>query len=230
MKHATKPVTATITKPTVRAKRASSVIVLTLRLGQEAKCFNRCVLVASGPAGPQSPDVTHLRGEHRSKGCSGVPTTNEDEIRALLLGRQFAEAFDLAMATCGDWILGLAISILGDRSAAEDAVQNVMIRIWRALPQFRGDASISTWIYSITRNRCLTVLKHRRGEPISLDDPESRESAANLAAVQPHIGRISRLPEWLDFVAAGAVLAFAGGLAWQAGLFAAVVSALSLSP
>jgi anti-sigma factor RsiW len=44
------------------------------------------------------------------------------------------------------------------------------------------------------------------------------------------IGRISRLPEWLDFVAAGAVLAFAGGLAWQAGLFAAVVSALSLSP
>jgi hypothetical protein len=38
------------------------------------------------------------------------------------------------------------------------------------------------------------------------------------------------LPEWLDFVAAGAMIAFAGGLAWQAGLFAAVVSALSLSP
>ena len=114
-----------------------------------------------------------------------MPTTNEDEIRALLLGRRFAEAFELAMATCGDRMLGLAISILGDRSAAEDAVQDVMIRIWRALPQFRGDASISTWIYSITRNRCLTVLKQRRGEPVSLDDPESREAAANVAAVQP---------------------------------------------
>jgi RNA polymerase sigma-70 factor, ECF subfamily len=66
--------------------------------------------------------------------------------------------------------------------AAEDAVQDVMIRIWRALPQFRGDASISTWIYSITRNRCLTVLKQRRVEPISLDDPESREAAAHVAA------------------------------------------------
>ena len=44
------------------------------------------------------------------------------------------------------------------------------------------------------------------------------------------IGRISRLPEWLDFVAAGAVLAFAGGLVWQAGLVAAVVSAFSLWP
>lgn len=114
-----------------------------------------------------------------------MPTTNEDEIRALLPGRQFAKAFELAMATYGDRMLGLAISILGDRAAAEDAMQDVMIRIWRALPQFRGDASISTWIYSITRNRCLTVLKQRRGEPISLDDPESREAAANVAAVQP---------------------------------------------
>ena len=89
------------------------------------------------------------------------------------------------MATYGDRILGLTISILGDRPTAEDAVQDVMIRIWRALPQFRGDASISTWIYAITRNRCLTILKQRRGEPISLDDPQSREAAANLAAVEP---------------------------------------------
>jgi anti-sigma factor RsiW len=53
-----------------------------------------------------------------------------------------------------------------------------------------------------------------------------RESVAHA---EP-IGRISRLPEWLDFVAAGALLAFAGGLVWQAGVFAAVVNALSLSP
>jgi RNA polymerase sigma-70 factor (ECF subfamily) len=114
-----------------------------------------------------------------------VPKTNEDEIRAHLLGRRFAEAFELAISTYGDRMLALAISILGDRAEAEDAVQDVMIRIWRALPQFRGDAAISTWIYSITRNRCLTVLKQRRGEPISLDDPESREAAANVAAVPP---------------------------------------------
>ena len=114
-----------------------------------------------------------------------MPRTTEDEIRALLLGRRLAEAFELAISTYGDRMLALAISILGDRAEAEDAVQDVMIRIWKALPQFRGDAAISTWIYSITRNRCLTVLKQRRGEPISLDDPDSREAAANVAAVQP---------------------------------------------
>ena len=114
-----------------------------------------------------------------------MPRTTEDEIRALLLGRRFAEAFELAASTYGDRILALAISILGDRAEAEDAVQDVLIRIWRALPQFRGDASISTWIYSITRNRCLTILKQRRGEPVSLDAPESREAAEHVAAKQP---------------------------------------------
>jgi RNA polymerase sigma-70 factor (ECF subfamily) len=110
-----------------------------------------------------------------------VPTTSEDEIRALLRRQQVGQAFELAMSVYGDRMLGLAVSILGDRSAAEDAVQDVMIRIWRALPQFRGDAAISTWIYSITRNRCLTILKQRRGEPVSLDAPESREAAEQVA-------------------------------------------------
>jgi hypothetical protein len=50
-----------------------------------------------------------------------------------------------------------------------------------------------------------------------------------VAHAEP-IGRVSRLPEWLDFVAAAAVLAFAGGLAWQSGLFVVVLNALSVLP
>ena len=112
--------------------------------------------------------------------------TREDEIGALLLGKQFGEAFELAMSTYGDRMLGLALSILGNRAEAEDAVQDVMVRIWRALPQFRGDASISTWIYAITRNRCLTMLKQRRGgDLLSLDEPASRQAAENIPATNP---------------------------------------------
>ena len=112
-----------------------------------------------------------------------MPTTRDDEIRTLLLRNQFTDAFELAMSLYGDRMLRLAVSILGDRPAAEDAVQDVMIRIWRALPQFRGDAAIATWIYTVTRNRCLTILKQRHGEvPLSLDDPASREAAQNVSA------------------------------------------------
>jgi anti-sigma factor RsiW len=52
------------------------------------------------------------------------------------------------------------------------------------------------------------------------------EIQQSVAHAEP-IARISRLPEWLDFVAAGAVLAFASALAWQAGLYVAVLNALS---
>ena len=81
--------------------------------------------------------------------------------RALLVRKRFTEAFELAISAYGDRMLGLAFSILRDRAEAEDAVQDVMVRIWRALPQFRGDSAISTWIYTVTRNRCLTMLKQR---------------------------------------------------------------------
>ena len=117
-----------------------------------------------------------------------MPATSEDEIRNLLQQQHFGEAFELAMSVYGDRMLGLAISILGERAAAEDALQDVMIRIWRALPQFRGDASISTWLYAITRNRCLTILKQRRNEPVSIDDPGSREAAEQVAATPQQTG------------------------------------------
>lgn len=60
---------------------------------------------------------------------------------------------------------------------------------------------------------------------------EPRRAAAirlSARAATP-IRRISMLPEWLDFVAAAAVLAFASGLAWQAGLFIVMLNALSVS-
>jgi RNA polymerase sigma-70 factor (ECF subfamily) len=120
-------------------------------------------------------------------GRTGVSSTPpEDQIRVLLRARQHGEAFDLAMKIFGDRMLRLAVSMLGDRALAEDTVQDVMIRIWRALPSFRSDAAISTWIYAITRNRCLTVLKSRGADPsISLDEPRIRHAAEYRVSAPP---------------------------------------------
>ena len=46
----------------------------------------------------------------------------------------------------------LAIRELGSKSDAEDAVQEALIRAWRALPRFRNDSRFSTWIYRIQIN------------------------------------------------------------------------------
>ena len=64
---------------------------------------------------------------------------------------------------------------------------------------------------------------------VHLDSQRFADIRQRATAAEP-ISRLSRMPEWLDFVAAAAFLAFASALAWQAGLFVAVLNALSASP
>src|SRR5437773_2649866 len=52
-------------------------------------------------------------------------------------------------------VLRLAWTMLGNETAAQDVTQDVFMKVWKALPNYRGDASASSWIYTITRNTCL---------------------------------------------------------------------------
>ncbi len=69
-------------------------------------------------------------------------------------------------------IYRLCCSLLRDRGLAEDAAQESLLRIWKALDKYDQRASLSTWIYAITRNRCLTAIERRRVAE-SLDDENS---------------------------------------------------------
>lgn len=56
---------------------------------------------------------------------------------------------------------------------ANDVMQNVFIKVWKALKDFRGDSAIYTWLYRIGTNESLTFLsKEKRKSSISLDDVE----------------------------------------------------------
>lgn len=68
-------------------------------------------------------------------------------------------------------VFGLALSYLRDREAAEDVAQEVFIKVWKALPQFDGRATVSTWIYTITRNTSFSTIRARRPNA-SLSDPD----------------------------------------------------------
>lgn len=87
-------------------------------------------------------------------------------------------------------VFGLAYSYLHNRDAAEDVAQEVFIKVWRALPKYDGRASLSTWIYAITRNASLSALRARRPQA-SLSDPEvaaqadlAREAPAEAAELE----------------------------------------------
>jgi RNA polymerase sigma-70 factor (ECF subfamily) len=89
-------------------------------------------------------------------------------------------------------VLRLCYAILEDRPAAEDAAQEAFVRIWKALPRFRGDAAVSTWIYSVARNTALTRLARERKHPRE----KVREVPAPAAAETPDVEPLlARLPE-----------------------------------
>jgi RNA polymerase sigma-70 factor (ECF subfamily) len=56
----------------------------------------------------------------------------------------------------------LALSILDDAAEADEATQEAWLAARRALPSFRGEAALSTWLYRITLNVCRSKLRKQR--------------------------------------------------------------------
>lgn len=84
-------------------------------------------------------------------------------------------------------MLGLAISLLGQRDAAEDCLHDTFVQIWRNAGRFqRSLGSGRAWIYSILRYRALNQLR-QRGRTVALaDDIADHLVDDSLSAAQQH--------------------------------------------
>lgn len=72
-----------------------------------------------------------------------------------------------------DLIHRFANRLCGETEAAKDLVQETFLNAYRGLNRFRGDARISTWLYTIASRACLRMRRKRKGEPdreLSLDE------------------------------------------------------------
>jgi RNA polymerase sigma-70 factor (ECF subfamily) len=69
--------------------------------------------------------------------------------------------------------------VRGDRAAAEDIAQEAFARAWRALPRFRGEAELATWLYRVVVNESLSQLRRQklRARLAALLGPERPASA-----------------------------------------------------
>jgi RNA polymerase sigma-70 factor, ECF subfamily len=109
----------------------------------------------------------------------------ESDILVLLEGRQYSEAFALLLERFKGKVFRLAFSIMRNETHAEDVAQDVFVKIWNGLPGYHGGASLSTWIYTITRNTCLTELTRRGRHPtVSLQEPEMESASELIPALQ----------------------------------------------
>ncbi len=72
--------------------------------------------------------------------------------------------------------------ILLDHEDSNDAIQNVFIKVWNNLGNFRGDSQLFTWLYSIATNEALTALRKRKRRYFISFDSIEYEMAEKLAS------------------------------------------------
>lgn len=119
------------------------------------------------------------------------------DIHVHLRAREYRAAFDRLVPRYRDRVFRLCLSIVRDRALAEDIAQEVFIRIWRALPGFAAQSLLSTWIYAIARNACLSQLRKKRVH-LSLDEPDSWQQTQVPATEMPADEAVTSVTQLLE--------------------------------
>ena len=125
-------------------------------------------------------------------------------------------AFQLLFETYKDKVFSIAVySSGGDRALAEDVTQQIFLKLFTAIRQFRGDSEFTTWLYRLVVNACTDEARRRRrflpwGETVvvsksSEKKPQERQYARTeiAEAVQAAIAELKpkfRLPILLKYV------------------------------
>jgi RNA polymerase sigma-70 factor, ECF subfamily len=106
---------------------------------------------------------------------SPKPQPLEDAALAALAGRGDAAAFEALMRRHNRTLFRTARAILRDDAEAEDALQEAYLQAYRALPGFRGEARLATWLVRIVANEALMRLRRqtRRAQIVPMQSADA---------------------------------------------------------
>lgn len=97
------------------------------------------------------------------------------------------ERFEQLLAEEGAALARVAASYVADAARRDDLFQEICLAIWQALPRFRGESSLRTFVFRIAHNRGLAAVARRRptGEPLDLaEEVADARPTPELAADQ----------------------------------------------
>ena len=84
-----------------------------------------------------------------------------------------ADAFETLVLRYEKRVYALALRMCGNPADAQEAAQEALLSAWQSLPFFRGESSFSTWLYRLTSNASVDLLRRdKRQRAVSLDDGE----------------------------------------------------------
>ena len=89
-----------------------------------------------------------------------------------------------------NYVFTLVLRFTDNREDAEEISQDIFVKAYRSLADFRGESKFSTWLYTIVRTSCITFLRKKKLDITSIDDErtflqlESRESAFRANTIE----------------------------------------------
>jgi RNA polymerase sigma factor (sigma-70 family) len=118
--------------------------------------------------------------------ADAVASARSERVLVARAGERDEAAFEELIRANAPALHRMLARALGSRADAEDVLQEVFVRAWRALPAFRGDARFSTWIYRIALNEASRHRAYASRRPLPVDDlladvPDLRDGPDLLA-------------------------------------------------
>ena len=114
--------------------------------------------------------------------------TDTEIIKRILQGDQ--AIFATLVQRYQQYVFTLVLRFTDSREDAEEVSQDVFVKAYRSLADFRGDAKFSTWLYTVVRTSCITFLRKKRLDTTSIDNErtalqlENRESGFNANTIE----------------------------------------------
>ncbi|HTE10443.1 MAG TPA: sigma-70 family RNA polymerase sigma factor [Chitinophagaceae bacterium] len=103
---------------------------------------------------------------------------DKDIISTVLQGNKQAYA-ELVKRYQG-FVFTICLRYTNSREDAEEIAQDIFVKAYRCLSDFRGDSKFSTWLYTIVNTSCITFLRKKRLQTHSLDDEKVFAVADNI--------------------------------------------------
>jgi RNA polymerase sigma-70 factor (ECF subfamily) len=114
--------------------------------------------------------------------------TDTEIISHVLKGDQ--QVFAELVSRYQNYVFTLVMRFTENREDAEEVSQDVFVKAYRSLADFRGDSKFSTWLYTIARTSSITFLRKKKLETVSIDNEktavqlENRESSFSANMVE----------------------------------------------
>lgn len=130
----------------------------------------------------------------------------DDAADVMLAAKGDRKAFERLYRSHVNRVFTLCTRMCGSRIRGEELTQDVFVRAWEKLPQFRGDAQFSTWIHRVAVNIVLTDRKNeaRNRKRMVEEEPEREDTPLQRASVTPGYGDRMDITAAMETLPAGA--------------------------